>query len=203
MLGPLLTKTPIRTGDARVGDRLVLTKGVALEGMSIVCEDHEKQLVKAGIFHSVADCQSFRDECATQLSVVQDAKLALQSVAEGAISSMHDPTEGGLAGALHEVADAAEKGFSVNYTDIPIASATLKVCAFFGVDPLQLISSGALLLSCAPEEAGRLVASYKNAGIWAAEIGEVVEDAQTRLMVQEDGQTKELVRPEQDALWSI
>ena len=200
MLGPLLTKAPIRTAGAQVGNRLVLTKGVALEAMSILCEDRAAALVAASVFESESAARAYGEACGKQLSVVADARVALidAGLEEGAVTSMHDPTEGGLAGALHELADASGRGFRLTASEIPVASETRRVAQHYGVEPMELISSGALLLCCSAQHVEALLAAYRKAGIVAANIGEILEDSSTR--VWDSGNV--VVRPEQDALWS-
>jgi hydrogenase maturation factor len=82
-----LSATPILTAGARVGDCVVLTKGAALEGTSILCADRAQDLVASGVFESIAQAKEASEQHASQLSVVADARVALQSLPEGAISS--------------------------------------------------------------------------------------------------------------------
>jgi hydrogenase expression/formation protein HypE len=81
--------------------------------VSILLADRAEQL-KHLFGGSLEGVKRISDRFGEMLSVVPDARVALGSVPEGTISSMHDPTEGGLAGALHEVADAADKGFEID-----------------------------------------------------------------------------------------
>ena len=88
---------------------------------------------------------------------------------------MHDPTEGGLAGGIHELADASGVGVKVFEERIPVASETRKICEFFDIDPLQLISSGSLLISVRPNSANRVVNVLASNDIHASIIGEVLD----------------------------
>ncbi len=114
---------------------------------------------------------------------------------------MHDPTEGGVAGALHEVADASGKGFVLLADRVPVSTEARRVCAHFAIDPLELISSGALLLCVAPTHCATLLAAFQAAGLAAADIGFVVSDGQRRVS-QRGGTELPLPRAEQDALWT-
>jgi hydrogenase expression/formation protein HypE len=113
---------------------------------------------------------------------------------------MHDPTEGGLAGALHEVADASGRGFAIDAERVLVAPEVRRVAAHYGVEALELVSSGALLLCVAPPHAPALLAGLAAAGVAAADIGTVVAEGDTRT-VCESGRVRPLRRPEQDALW--
>ena len=202
MLGPLLSAKPIKTGGARVGDHIVVTKGIALEAMSIMCYDKTDALVKRGVFHSVDQCHASGAEYSKKISVVQDARIALTGLPEGSVSSMHDPTEGGLAGAIHEVADACGKGFELIGENIPTNEDVKRLAKAFEVNPLELISSGALLLCVSPEQVENLLALYKENNIIAKDIGRVVENRDTR-SISWNNQKKALPRPDQDALWDL
>ena len=106
------------------------------------------------------------------ISVVRDAAVA---TAAGEVHVMHDPTEGGLATGLWELAEAAGVGLEVDEAAIPILPETRTLCAQLGLDPLGLIASGALLLAVAPGDADAILAALDEAGIAAARIGRVVE----------------------------
>jgi hydrogenase maturation factor len=114
---------------------------------------------------------------------------------------MHDPTEGGVAGGLHELADAANVGFQVYENQILVPEETRKICAHFGVDPLQLISSGSLLIVAEEEKTDEILGSLSKNGVQASIIGEVTESASGRKLVTEAGEKTELVRPASDHLW--
>lgn len=84
---------------------------------------------------------------------------------------------------------------------IPVAIETRKICSFFQIDPLRLISSGALLIASKPESTDKIVKCLKAQGVKANVIGEFLEEAGKRLMVREDGGEEVLPRPEHDHLW--
>lgn len=207
MLGTLLTASPIKTSGARVGDHVVLTKGVGLEGTAILCQDRAEQLVRGGVFASTQDSLHQAQVHANQLSVVRDAQVALAALpGDGIISSMHDPTEGGLAGALHEVADSAGKGFTIWTEKVPISDATRSICAYYNMSPFHLISSGALLLCVHPDHVQSLLSAYAAANIVASDIGLIVDDPKRRSAVAVSATTTTqeetpFLCKEQDALW--
>lgn len=88
---------------------------------------------------------------------------------------MHDPTEGGLAGALWEMADASKGRLEFDPGSVLIPELPARVCRVFGLDPLATIASGALLLAVAGEDATAICAALRAEGIACAEIGRVAD----------------------------
>jgi hydrogenase maturation factor len=116
---------------------------------------------------------------------------------------MHDPTEGGVAGGLHELGDAANVGFKVYEKRILVPEETQKICRYFDVDPLQLISSGSLLIMATEEKTQKIVSKLSSHDIQASIIGEIVDPKLGRRLVTKTGETTELVRPDSDHLWRV
>jgi hydrogenase maturation factor len=167
----------VSAAGARPGDDLVLTKAAALEGTAILADDFAEQLmpvVEAGL---LARARGYRDE----LSVVPEG---LAAAARGA-TAMHDPTEGGVLGALWELGEASGTGLSVELEEIPIRTPTRVICAALGADPLRLIASGALLIAC--PDGQRLAGELRQLGIEATVIGKVTEADAGRYLVHADG----------------
>jgi hydrogenase maturation factor len=100
---------------------------------------------------------------------------------------MHDPTEGGLATGLWELAEAAGVGLAVEEDAIPVLPETQALCARLGLDPLGLIASGALLLAVAPEDVDAVLSALEEAGIAAARIGQVAEQERDVVLHSEAG----------------
>jgi hydrogenase maturation factor len=170
MLGEVVRDRLVTTGGARVGDAVLLTKGVPIEGAAIVARECGEEARRRGVPEDViARAAGFvRDP---GLSVLAEARLAC-GVAH--VHAMHDPTEGGLATACWELAQAAEVGLWIDREAIRILDEGARVCAAFGLDPLGTIASGALLLTVAPEEAGAVGEACRTAGIECAVIGRVL-----------------------------
>ncbi len=186
----------VTAGGARIGDKLILTKSAGIEGTAILAVDREKQLKKALSSTILRNAKKFYD----QISVVKDASEAIQT--QG-VNAMHDPTEGGVTGGIHEMADASNLGVKIIEKEISIQPETVKICEFFKIDPLQLISSGALLISAKPNLANKVVRRLEQSHIHASIIGEFVENPQDRLLVKENGRIQTLPRPVSDHLWLI
>ena len=185
----------VSSSGARIGDHIILTKGTGIEGTAILASDRRAELLKVFDEIFVKNAENFFEK----ISVVKDALTAFRI---GGVSAMHDPTEGGVAGGLHELADAANVGFQVYEKKILVPEETHKICAHFGVDPLQLISSGSLLIVAEEEKTGEIISSLSKNGVQASIIGEVTEAALGRKLVTKGGEKTELVRPVSDHLWT-
>jgi hydrogenase expression/formation protein HypE len=159
----------VTTGGARVGDAVLLTKGVPLEGAAIVARERGAEAERRGVSSAAVRRarQFLRDP---GISVVREALLACD-VAR--VHAMHDPTEGGLATACWELARAAEVGVRIVRERIPVPAEGRLLCEAFGLDPLGTIASGALLLAVAADDAEAVIAACRAAGIDCARIGEV------------------------------
>ena len=194
MLGETTKDKLISAANARAGDRIILTKGLAIEGTSIIAGEREEELKKEFGVKFVEEAKGFL----WKISVVKDAMIA-SSIG---VHAMHDPTEGGVANSLHEIADASNLGFRVYYDNMLIADETKKICEYFDLNPLALISSGALLISASPEKAGEIVNALKKAGIESSIIGEFIDNPEKRVIVKE-GKEYPLEQPETDEVWKL
>jgi hydrogenase maturation factor len=114
---------------------------------------------------------------------------------------MHDPTEGGVAGAIHEMADASKLGVKVYSERIKVEPETAEICKFYRIDPLQLIASGSLLIAAEPASAEKIEKTLRKNMIHAEIIGEFLPSPNKRLIIDENGMTRALVRPVADQLW--
>jgi hydrogenase maturation factor len=170
MLGEVAKDALVTTGGARVGDTILLTKGIPLEGAALLARERGDELLAAGVPAAAID-RARRLLRVPGLSVVEDAAVACTA---GRVHAMHDPTEGGLATALLELAGAADVGLVIERDRISLLPDGVRVCEALGLDPLGTIASGALLLTLAADDAGRVVPALRAAGIPCARIGEVV-----------------------------
>jgi hydrogenase maturation factor len=176
------------------GDRLVLTKAAALEGSHVLASDLMPQLRQQGVSEpALVEARGYAEE----LSVVPEARLAVDLGA----TAMHDPTEGGVVGALWEMAEAARRGFRVSVAAIEVRPATRQICAALGVDPLRLIASGALLIACS--DGAAMVSGLAAHGIQAADIGALTSPESGRVLVHPDGREETVDSPSRDELYRI
>ncbi len=184
----------VSSAGSRAGDKLILTKGVGLEGTAVIANE-KREILKTVVDESLLNSAiNFYEK----ISVVQEAVL---SYSFGGVTAMHDPTEGGVAGGIHEIADASGLGVKVYKNKIYVHAETAKICTFFKIDPMQLISSGALLISADPNFAEGIVNELKRNNIRATIIGEFVKDPSKRILIHKDGTTTPLPRPVSDHLW--
>ena len=195
MLGEVAKDRVVLTSGARPGDAIVLAKGIAIEGTAILAQEREKELKQAGVASPVVEvAKGLLFE--PGISVVRDAVIACDTVS---VHSMHDPTEGGLATGLLELAKAAEVGLVVDIDRIPVLPECRTICRALELDPLGLIGSGALLATVAPEDAPKLIEALEQEGISACEIGRVAEPEKGLKLLTKNG-VQELPVFERDEL---
>ncbi len=170
MLGEIAKDRLVRTGGAQVGDMVLLTKGIPLEGAAIIAREKEHELLARGVPPALIErARNFLHR--PGLSVVPEAMLAAEL---GTVHAMHDPTEGGLATALWELALASGVGLRIERERIPLLREGERLCREFGLDPLGTIASGSLLLTLAPADAALVLHACAREGIDCAFIGQVV-----------------------------
>ena len=161
----------VSSGAAEPGDRLLLTKGAAIEATAILATDFREACREAGVPAATLEAAAgFLDD----VSVVPDA-----AAVRDAATALHDPTEGGVATALVEMAAASEAVFAVDRDAVPVRPETRACCDALGVDPLKSFGSGALLAAVPPARVDEALDALDAAGIEGAAIG-VVEAAEGR-----------------------
>jgi hydrogenase maturation factor len=157
----------VTSAGAQVGDCVVLTKSAGIEGTSILARAYPRDARK--VLGQSASRIAARYHHAPGISVVQEAMLA----ARGGATAMHDPTEGGIAAGLYELAAASGKKITVDLDSIAVSPLTAKLCAHFGLRALGLIGSGALLVTLPSTALAAVVRALHRRRIPAACIGEV------------------------------
>jgi hydrogenase expression/formation protein HypE len=169
VLGEVARDRLVTTAGAQVGDALVLAGGIAIEGTALIAREFPERSLSLGIdAETLAAARGYLDD--PGISVVRAARIAVATVP---VHAMHDPTEGGLATGIHELAWAAGVGVQVQGDAVPVLPECERLCVAFGLDPLGLIASGALLLSVAQEDLATLGCAYDEAGIRWARIGTI------------------------------
>ncbi|WP_447976668.1 AIR synthase family protein [Candidatus Nitrospira bockiana] len=173
VVGCLLGRCPknrlITTAGARIGDAVLLTKGIPIEAVSILAREKRGGLQQRYSARFVARCRRYVTD--PGVSVVRDAAIAM---AVGGVHAMHDPTEGGLSTALYELAEAAQVGVQVDERAIPILPEGRRLCDDLGLNPLGAIASGALIICADPRRAQAMLRRLARAGIAATRIGTIV-----------------------------
>ncbi len=171
------TDTVVTSSGAQGGDDILLTKGAAIEGTSILATDFYDVLQKKVDSETLKRAQTFLND----ISVVKEALIAKEYA-----TAMHDPTEGGIAGALHELADASCVGFCVDTEKIALREETKKICSALSVDPLQLISSGSLLITVSKKNSQSLLTNLRKSGVFTVKIGEITEGRNLDPVIQDE-----------------
>src|SRR5438093_911301 len=156
----------------RAGDRILMTKAAGIEGTSLLARQMPARLAELGMTPGeIARCREFLT--APGISVLREARIA---AASGAVTAMHDVTEGGLATALEELGIACRPHIRVYVDSIPVLAETAKLCRLLDLDPLGLIGSGSLLITCQRGASGDLERAIREAGIDVRSIGEMLEE---------------------------
>jgi hydrogenase expression/formation protein HypE len=170
MLGEVARDRLVTTAGAQPGDAIVMTKGVPLEGAAIIAQEKADDLAARGVPASVVrKAKAFLRR--PGISVLPEAEIACDL---GAVHAMHDPTEGGIATALWEMAEAAGVGLRVDRDRIMVLPEGAQLCAAYGLDPLGTIASGALLMTLPPADAALVVHALARESIDCHFIGQVV-----------------------------
>lgn len=194
MLGIAVNGKYVTSAGAKAGDKIILTKTAGIEGTAILATDKEKILKKTIKSKLILDAKNLFKE----ISIVKDALTAYET---GGVHAMHDPTEGGIMGGINEIADASKLGVIIFENKIPIKVETAAICKHFKIDPLQLISSGALIISARSEYSNKIIKELKTMGIPAKIIGEFIKKIDQRIIINRKGRKKVLARPKSDHLW--
>jgi hydrogenase expression/formation protein HypE len=182
---------------ARPGDRIVVTKGAAIEATALFAATFPDRLA-AGVGEDVVHAA---DALFDQMTVVPEARVAsVFGLRDAGVTSMHDATEGGVLGGLLEVAVASDVGMRIQLDAIPIRPEVRAVCDHVGIDPLISISEGTLIATVRPDRAIGYVAACAREGIDAAIVGDVTERSEGRVLIEHGGE-RALEHPGLDPFW--
>lgn len=195
MLGEVSHDAIIRGAGARAGDAIILTKGIAVEGTALIAREKPDALAGVMDAQELERCAGFL-KC-PGISVVEDARLALEA---GQVHALHDPTEGGIATGLWELAEAAGLGLRVDSDRLPVLPECALMCRHLGLDPLGLIGSGSLLIAAPGEDARRIADKLTDANIAATIIGELTSAHEGRRLRSADGSLVPLPQFSRDEL---
>lgn len=181
---------------ARPGDDVLVTKGPAIEASGVLAVLHREKI--ASIYgQNLADSAA---KLCDRITVVEDARLAMEA---GGVSAMHDATEGGVMGALFEVADASDVGMEIDESKIILPEEVRAVCEFFDIDSMNAISEGSLIITAQPDHSEAIMGSLQAHGIACTVVGKVIADRSVRTIKRRDGRAEELAAPEQDSFWPV
>jgi hydrogenase expression/formation protein HypE len=191
LLGEVARERLVTPRGVRPGDRVLLTKGIPIEATAILARELPERLAGVLTPQEIQQASGYLKD--PGISVLRDAQVAL---AAGKVTAMHDPTEGGLASALWEMAEAGQVSLRIDRAAIPMPALAAKVCRAAGIDPLAAIASGALLFTADPHDVDAIRAALEATGIPCSEIGTV--ESGTVQVVQDDSTL--LSRPKRDEI---
>lgn len=178
--------------DCVTGDLdLVVTKGIALGATAYLAKTKEPELLTRFSPAFVHGAETF----AKEYSVCPEAEIAKEYGA----SAMQDLSEGGVFGALWEMAEGASVGLDVMLKKIPIRQETVEICEFFGLNPYQLLSTGSLLIAAKDGEG--LVQALETEGISSAVIGRTT--AGNDRILRNGEEVRYLDKPQTDEMYRI
>lgn len=190
-VGKILKSKLVTTSGAKPGDFIVMTKSAGLEGAAIIAHDKEAELIENLGKNAVEKAKLMINST----SVVREGIIA----GEFGVNSMHDVTEGGLLGAIWEAAEASGVGAEIFKDKITIEKETLDICGFYGIDPLRLISSGCMIITC--EDGEGLVRVLSEGGVKSAIIGKITENTEKKLI--SGVLDEEILQPGPDELYKV
>lgn len=182
----------ITSSGANSGDYIIVTKSAGLEGTSILASDHEEYLEGRMSREQIENAKNYIN----RISVINEGIIGGRL----RVSSMHDATEGGLLGAVWEIAEASGKGFELYEGSIPVSVETRKICSIFDIDPLRLLSSGMMVITA--RDLAPLQDALKDAGIESSNIGRITGCSKRRVIIK-GGQEREVAPPQNDELFNI
>ncbi|KAI4450157.1 Thiamine-monophosphate kinase [Eubacterium plexicaudatum ASF492] len=181
----------ITTSGARPGMDMIITKWIGIEGTAILAKEKETQLLTHFTASFVNEAKAFD----RMLSVLPEATIAVNH----GVAAMHDVTEGGIFGALWEMAEASDVGLEIDMRKIPVRQETIEICEYFDINPYELISSGSMLM--AATDGNSIVRELEKAGIHAVVVGKAREGNDRVLYTAQE--RRFLEPPKSDELYKV
>jgi len=183
---------------SRVGDKIIITKGPAIEASGIFATMFPKLLTEK--FGETFARKS--ENLFYKMSIVEDALTAVKvGVRENGVTAMHDATECGILGALYENAVAAGVGVRIEKEKIVVEDCVTEICSLFEIDPYTSISEGTLIITCRDDKAQNVVDLLQEKNIKASIVGELV-DKKFGMLLVEGGKERKFEHPKVDPFWN-
>lgn len=155
---------------------IVVTKWIGLEGTTLVAGEKEQELLTKYPTHLVQEAKSFEK----YLSVIPEAVIA----ARYGVIKMHDASEGGIFGALWELAEWLGVGLEIDLKKLPVKQETIEVCEFFDLNPYELLAGGSLLI--ATDKGTDLVRALEAENIPAVVVGKTTDNNDRNVINEEE-----------------
>ncbi|MCC5938296.1 MAG: AIR synthase family protein [Lunatimonas sp.] len=183
---------------AQPGDTILVTKSCGISSAAILAmsfPDTVRQ--RAG-----TEIQRLASESFYHTSSLSDALLAVgEDAMQSGVTALHDVTEGGVLGAIYEMAVASGNGMVVNADRLPVETVQAEVCRIFDLDPRHCIGAGSMIITCRKEKVNSVIARLAGGGITCAEVGEI-RPREDGLMIAEEGKSHPMAYSDTDPYWA-
>lgn len=188
----------ITSKGAKPGDILIMTKECALLSTAILSLSFP-QTIKQNCGEEIhrQGCELFYKTSAVQAGLIAGET----GRSSKGITAMHDVTEGGVLGALYELAQASTCGLIIDEAKLPIGEAQRRICDLFNIDPKNCVGAGSMIIAAKPTAVEFLISRLQAEGIKTTVIGSVVE-AEHGIIIQNENDQKLLIQPYADPYWS-
>jgi hydrogenase maturation factor len=182
----------------QTGDRVIVTKGCAIEATAVAARLFPQRLLKLLDEDGLERARGM----IAQVSAVEDCRALVRlGVRDRGTTCLHDATEGGVLGGLIELARATGHDLRIEQAKIPLAPEVRAACEIFAIDPYWALSEGTLIATVRPERAVEAVAALAEAEIAVAIVGEVVRGSGKLWLTRANGEVQTLEEPEPDPYW--
>lgn len=181
---------------AQQDNLIVVTKECAISSSAILAMSFPQTVKnKLGKESYEQACKSFY-----QTSSLQEALIA-KEIANGAVRAMHDVTEGGVLGAVYEMAVASGNGVEIDNNAIPISKTVKGICDLFGIDPRFSIGAGSMVMAVEKSQAASLVQKLEVHNIQSSIIGKFTSKENGYKLIQNE-QSTDIPNLTTDAYWN-
>ena len=199
LLGEVEKDKLVLSSGAKEDDSIILTKGIFIEGTSIIAREKEDFLKEKGFNNKfIEKCKNYLYD--PGISIFKEAVVAHENFT---LTSMHDITEGGLFCGLAEVAIASDLGLSIKKDQINVLPEPLELSKVFNIDPYSTISSGSLIISINPEFTEDLINLLRKNGIDSWVIGNFTSNKAEYLIFDENDKKSQMNYTEVDEITKI
>lgn len=187
----------ITSDGAEPGDLIVVTKETALNSTAILAMSFP-ETVKGNLGEEIYQtaCENFYHT--SSLPDALAAAKVLKNKTE--LKAMHDVTEGGVLGAIAEIAEASECGFIVDDAKLPVGEAPKQIAELFEMDHRFCVGAGSMIMAVKPGFEDQLIEHLENQSITSTVVGEMTENSSDRKII-ENSEEKEFLFDGTDPYW--
>lgn len=190
------TNEILTSANAKPGDHILVTKTSAMSSAAILALGFPQTVKnRIGTENHRKACEAFYD-----LSVLPDAMTAVAGENRPYITAMHDVTEGGILGAIFELANASGNGALVYDGHIPINEVQASVCEVFSLDPRYCIGAGAMVMTCKKEASAKIIRHLEHNNIPCCHVGRITEKTKG-ILLERNGRSTNMEYFENDPYW--